>query len=213
MLNKCNFCQISLNKLFLNRIKFHFKTCKIFIYRFQSWQYSIYMINLNHQKIVVVQSLSCVQLFCNPMNCRMPGFPSFTISQSSLKLMSIESVIPSHPLVPPSPPALNLSQHQGFFFFFPPISWLFASGGQSIGALASVPPVNIQGWFPLGLTSFDLLAVQWTSQVSSPAQFESIISSALSFPYGPTFTSVHDYWKNHSFDCIDLCQQSDVSAF
>ena len=120
MLNKCNFCQISLNKLFLNRIKFHFKTCKIFIYRFQSWQYSIYMINLNHQKIVVVQSLSCVQLFCNPMNCRMPGFPSFTISQSSLKLMSIESVIPSHPLVPPSPPALNLSQHQGFFFFFSP---------------------------------------------------------------------------------------------
>ena len=98
--------------------------------------------------------------------------------------------------------------------FFFPISWLFASGGQSIGALASVPPVNIQGWFPLGLTSFDLLAIQRTSQVSSPApQFESIISSALSLPYGPTFTSVHDYWKNHSFDCMDLCQQSDVSAF
>ena len=55
-------------------IKFSFKTCKIFIYRFQSWQCSIYMINLNHQKIVVVQSPSCVQLFCNPMNCRMPGF-------------------------------------------------------------------------------------------------------------------------------------------
>ena len=74
MLNKCNFCQFYLNKLFLNRIKFRFKTCKIFIYRFQSWQCSIYMINLNHLKIVVVQSPSCVQLFCNPMNCRMPGF-------------------------------------------------------------------------------------------------------------------------------------------
>ena len=101
----------------------------------------------------------------------------------------------------------------GFFFFFP-MSQFFASGGQSIGSFASVPPVNIQGLFPLGLTSFDLLAVQGTSQVSSPApQFESIISSALSLLYGPTFTSVHDYWKNHSFDCMDLCRQSGCLCF
>ena len=100
------------------------------------------------------------------------------------------------------------------FLFFFPTSQFSASGGQSIGALASAPPVNIQGWFPLGLTSFDLLGVQGTSQVSSPAlQFESIISSALSLLYGPIFTSVHDYWKNHSFDCMDLCRQSGVSAF
>ena len=52
------------------------------------------------------------------------------------------------------------------------------------------------------------------SQESSPAlQFESIKFSALSLLYGPTLTSVHDYWKNHSFDYMDLCQQSDVSAF
>ena len=52
------------------------------------------------------------------------------------------------------------------------------------------------------------------SQESSPApQFESINSLALSFRYGPTFIPIHDYWKNHSFDCIDLFQQSDVSAF
>ena len=125
--------------------------------------------------------------------------------------MSIESVIPSHPLMPLSPPALSLSQHQGFF---PPMSHFFASGGQSIGAFASVPPVNIQGLFPLGLTSFCLLAVQGTSQVSSPApQLDSIISSALSLLYGPTFTSVHDSWKNHSFDCMDLCQQSGCLCF
>ena len=125
--------------------------------------------------------------------------------------MSIESVIPSHPLMPLSPPALSLSQHQGFF---PPMSQFFASGGQSIGAFASVPPVNIQGLFPLGLTSFCLLAVQGTSQVSSPApQLDSIISSALSLLYGPTFTSVHDSWKNHSFDCMDLCQQSGCLCF
>ena len=44
-------------------------------------------------------------------------------------------------------------------------------------------------------------------------QFKSISSSELSLPYGPTLTSVHDYWKNHSFDYMNLCQQSDVFAF
>ena len=60
----------------------------------------------------------------------------------------------------------------------------------------------------------DLLAVQWTlkSLLQQP-QFKSISSSALSFPYRPTLTSIHDYWKDHSFDYTDLCQQSDVVAF
>ena len=52
------------------------------------------------------------------------------------------------------------------------------------------------------------------SQESSPTpQFKSIHSSALTFPYIPTLTSIHDYWKNHSFNYMDLCQQSNVSAF
>ena len=52
------------------------------------------------------------------------------------------------------------------------------------------------------------------SQESSPTpQFESTNSWALSLLYGPTLTSVHDYWKNQSFDYVDLCQESDVSAF
>ena len=52
------------------------------------------------------------------------------------------------------------------------------------------------------------------SQESSPTpQFKSINSLALSFLYGPTLTSIHDYWKNHSFDLMDLCWQSNVSAF
>ena len=52
------------------------------------------------------------------------------------------------------------------------------------------------------------------SQESSPTpQFKSINSSVLSLLYGPTLTSVHDHWKNHPFDYMDLCQQSDVSAF
>ena len=82
------------------------------------------------------------------------------------------------------------------------MSQLLASGGQSIGASASasVLPVNIQAWFPLGLT--DLISLQSKdSQVFSPTpQFRSMNSSALSFLYGPTLTSIHDYWKNHSFD-------------
>ena len=96
-----------------------------------------------------------------------------------------------------------------------PMSWLFPSGGQSIGAsaLASVLPMNIQGWFPLGLTGLISLLSR-DSQESSPApQFENIDSLALSLFYGPNLTSVHDYWKNHSLDYKELCWQTDVSAF
>ena len=60
----------------------------------------------------------------------------------------------------------------------------------------------------------DLLASPTDSQVSSPApQFENINSSVLSLLYGATLTSIHDYCKNHSFDYMDLCWPSDVSAF
>ena len=78
-----------------------------------------------------------------------------------------------------------------------PLSQLFTSGGQSIGA--SVHPMNIQGWFPLGLTSL-ILQSKGLSESSPASQFESIHSPVLSLLYGPTLTSVHDYWKNHSFE-------------
>ena len=95
---------------------------------------------------------------------------------------------------------------------FPPsgsflMSWLIASGGQSIGALAAVLPVNIQGWFPLGLTGLTSLCCPRDSEESSPApQFKSIRSLVLSLLYGPILTYIHDYWKKHSFDYMDLCQ-------
>ena len=63
----------------------------------------------------VVQLLSPVQLFVTPQTAAHQASLSFTISQSLLKLMSTESVMPSHPLLPPSPPAFTLSQHQGLF--------------------------------------------------------------------------------------------------
>ena len=83
-----------------------------------------------------------------------------------------------------------------------PMNLLFVSGGQSIGASAStsVLPMNIQIDF-----LYDWLVWSpcspWDSQESSTTpQLESIDSLVLSLLYGPTLTSIHDYWKNHSFD-------------
>ena len=82
------------------------------------------------------------------------------------------------------------------------MSQLFASGGQSIGASASasVLPVNIQAWFPLGWTGWISLQSKVLQESSPRLQFRNINYSVLSFIYSPTFTSIHDYWKNHSFD-------------
>ena len=87
------------------------------------------------------------------------------------------------------------------------MSQLFTSGGRSIGAsaLASVLPRNIQGWFPLGLTGLISLQSKGFSRVFSSTTVKSISSLVLSFLYGRTLTSVHDYWKNHSFDNPDFC--------
>ena len=96
-----------------------------------------------------------------------------------------------------------------------PMSWFFISRGHSIGASASmsVLPMNVQGWLPLGLMVWPPYRTR-ESQESSPApQFKSINSSVLSLLYGPTLTSIHNYWENHSFDWMDFCWQSDVSAF
>ena len=84
-----------------------------------------------------------------------------------------------------------------------PMSQFFTSGGQSIGvsASASVLPMDIQDWFPLGLTGWISLQSRDSHESSPTPQFKSINSSVvLSFLYSPTLTSIHDYWKNHSFD-------------
>ena len=71
--------------------------------------------------------------------------------------------------------------------------------------------MNIQGLFPLELTGLSPCCPR-DSQESSPAvQFENI--SSLDLLYGPALTSVHDYWKSHTFDSKNLCGQSDISAF
>ena len=100
----------------------------------------------------------------------------------------------------------------GFF----PVSQLFSwGGGQSTGVSASAPvlPMNTQDWSPLGWIGWISLQSKGSQESSPTPQLKSINSSTLSFLYSPTLTSIHDYWKNHSLDQMDLCWQSNISAF
>ena len=125
--------------------------------------------------------------------------------------MSIESVMPSNHLILCRPlfllssifPSITVFSKERALHIKWPNYWSFSF---SISLSR-----EYSGLISFRINWFDLLAVQRTVKKSSPTpQFESINSSALSLLYGPTLTSVHDYWKNHSFDYMDLCWQSDV---
>ena len=145
----------------------------------------------------------------------MPGFPVHhrlpVLGQTPVHRVS-DAIQPSHPLSSPTPPCLQSFPASGSF----PVSHFFTSGGQSIGASASasVLPTNRIGLISFRIDWFELPEVLRDSQDSSPApQFKSINSLALRLLCGPALTSTHDYWKNHNFGYLDLCQQSDVSTF
>ena len=131
---------------------------------------------------------------------------SITNSWTLLKLMSHrvgDAIQHSHPLSSPSSTAFSLSQHHGLFQLLSSLHQVAKI--LEFSASASVLPRNIKDWFPLGLTGLSPCS-PGDSQESSPApQFKRINSLALSFLYGPTLTSIHDCWKNHSFDKTDLC--------
>ena len=148
-----------------------------------------------------VQSLSRVWLFCNPMDCSTPGLPVHhqpqELAQINVHWVS-DAIWPSNPLSSPSPPAFNLSQHQGLF------QWV-----NSLHQVAKVLEFQLQHQSFQWIFRTDFLAdwLVWSpcspkdSQESSPTpQFKSISSLALSCLYSLTLTSIHDYWKNHSFD-------------
>ena len=136
---------------------------------------------------------------------------SSTISQSLLRFIPLSQwcYLTISSSVVPFPFCLQSFPASGSF----PMSWLFTSGGQSIGAsLSAVFPMNIQGWFPLGLT---VLISLWSKGLSR------IFSSTTI--WGHKFLStqpslwsnshiVHHYWKNNSFDNTDVYQLSDVST-
>ena len=129
---------------------------------------------------------------------RLPG-PSQLLEPTQTHVRCVSDAIqPSHPLSSPSPPAFNLSQHQSL-----QMCQFFTSGGQSIGASASVSvlPMNIQDWFPLELTGLLSFCSPRDSQDSSVTpEFKSITSSALSFLYNPTLTTIHDTGKTIAFN-------------
>ena len=139
--------------------------------------------------------------------------PSPTSSWSWMKLMSIESVMPSNHLIlcPPLLSCLQSVPAPGSF----PMSQYFASCGQSTGASssASVLPLNIQNWFPLGLTAWISLQSKGLSRVfsSNTVQKHQVFGAQLSL--WSNSTAIHDYWKNHSLDQTELCWQSNVYAF
>ena len=148
----------------------------------------------------VVQLLSHIRLSATPWTAARQASLSITNSQSLPKLLSIESVIPSNHLIHCHPLLLLPSIFPGIRVFL--MSQFFSSGGQSIGvsALASVLPKNIQDWSPLGWTGWISLQSKGLSRVFSNTTVQKHQFSALSFLYSPILTSIHDHWKNHSFD-------------
>ena len=144
-----------------------------------------------------VQLLSRVWLFMTPRTTASQASMSVTNSRSLLKLISMESIQPSHPLLSPSPPAFNPSQHQGLFQWVSSSHQVATRTGAS--SSTSVLPKNIQDWFPSGLTGWIFLQSKGLSSIfySTTVQRHQFF---FSFLYGPILTSIHDYWKNHGFD-------------
>ena len=132
---------------------------------------------------------SC-QTFCDPMDCSMPGLPVHHQLQDPTQTHWIgDAIQPSHPLSSPSSPAPNPSQHQYIF------KWVSSSH-----QVAKALELQLQHQSSEWTLRTDLLAVQRT--LNSLFQHHSSKPSILqlSFLYSPTLTSIHDYWKNHSFD-------------
>ena len=155
--------------------------------------------------LTAAQFSSVAQLrptLCDPMACSMPGSPVLhqlqELTQTHVHRVS-DGIQPSHPLLSPFPPAFNLSQHQCLF------KWV--SPSHQVAKVLEFQLQQHQSFQRIFRTDFISDWLVWSpcssrdSQESSPTpQFKSINSSVLSFLHSPTLTSIHDYWKNHSFD-------------
>ena len=139
----------------------------------------------------------------DPMNWSVPGFLAFLEFAQTHVHWVADATQPFHLLLPLFPLPSQSFPVSGSLLMIQ----LFRRCGENIGAsvFAFILQINIQGWF-----LYDWLlwctCCPGDSQKSSPApQFKTTNYSALSFLSGPTLTSVHDYWKNHSFDYMDFC--------
>ena len=134
-------------------------------------------------------------------------------SQSLLKLRSVKLVMPSNHLILCHPLPL-LSSVFSSIRVFPNESVLCIRWPKYWNFSFSISPSNeYSALIPFRMDWLDIPAVQGTLKSSPIPWMKSVNSLVLSFLYSPTLTSIHDYWKNHSFGYTDLCQQSNVSAF
>ena len=166
-------------------------------------------------KKLMLQFTSVTQSYLtlwDPMDCSTPGFPVHHQLPEFTQLMFIESVIPFNhlifcrPLLLPSIfPSIRVFSNESVLCIRWPKYWSFS--------LSISPSNEYSGLISFKMDWLDRPAVPGTFKSSPTPQFKSINSSALSFLYSPTLTSIHDYRKNHSFDEMDFCWQSNVSAF
>ena len=154
---------------------------------------------LNHPQNCCCSATKLCPNLCDPMGCSPPRSSVLHYHWKLLKFMSIKSVMLSNHLIlccplllPPSIfPSIRVFSSESVLLFSWLKYWIFSS---------SISPSNVySGLISFRMDCFALLAVQ-DSQESSPTIDENINSSALSLLYGPSLTSIHDHWKNHSFD-------------
>ena len=127
--------------------------------------------------------------------------------------MSTESVILSNHLSLCHPLLLLLSVFPSIRFFSDELALHITYPKYWSFSFSISPSSEYSGLISFRIDWFDLLVVQGTQESSPAPQLESFNSSASGLLYGPTLTSVHDYWKYLSFDYIDFCLQSDIFAF
>ena len=144
------------------------------------------------------QSLSRFWLFASPWTAAHQALVSISNSWSSPKSMSIESVRPSNHLILCRPLLFLPSIFPSIRVFSNESTLCIRWPRYLISASTSVLPINTQDWSPLGWTGW--ISLQSKGLSRALIQFKSINSSALSFLYSPTLTSIHNHWKKHSLD-------------
>ena len=153
-----------------------------------------------------VQLLSrCVRHFVTLWTAAHQASWSITNSQNLLKLTSIESVMASNHLILCGPLLFLPSVFSSIRVFSSESVLCITWAKYWSFSLASVLLMNIQDWFPLGLTSL-ILQSRGLSSLLQHCSSKASILWCSTFLYGPTVTFIHDYWKNHSFDWMDFCR-------
>ena len=156
---------------------------------------------LNHDTICCCSvARLCLWLFATPWTAAHRASVSFIISRSLLKLLSIDTVMPSKNLILCCPVLLLPSMFSSIRIFSNKSTLHIKWSKYGASALASVLPMNIQNRFPLGLAGLISLQSRGILRVFSSTTIESITSLAFNLLYGPALISVHDYWKNRSFN-------------